>query len=147
VERATVCGSKSWSTLAQRVDGMRRVLIDLGAVAVLVGAGYVFNLLDIKGVLPAFGIAIIVGFGRGVAERRFFPNTPYVIGAIEWLVIMFMAYTISCYVDVLSSQYDNFETVFGFGLLLVLVPDLVSSSISYGFGLFLGGRLFMKRRQ
>src|SRR5205823_14824114 len=102
--------------------------------------------LPTKSMLPAFGIAIAIGFARGFAERRFFGNTSYLVGSVEWLVILFTAYTISCYLDVLSWPYDNFETVFAFGLLLVLVPDLVFSLISYWLGLRLGGRLYVSNQ-
>ncbi len=120
---------------------MRRILINLGALGLLVGAGYAVNLLPSKSILQTFGIGIVVGFGRGLAERRFFANTSYLLCVMEWLVIVFTAYTISCYLDVLLWPYDNFKTVFGFGLLLVLVPDLVLSAIAYSFGLRLGGKL------
>jgi hypothetical protein len=136
---------------------MRRLYLDLLAFGLLIGTDFVTRLISIHttprvtvlsyytDMLFAYGISVAVGFGRGFAERRFVGNTPSWIGGIEWSAIVIIEYALSCYVAVLLWPYDNFETVFGFGLLIVLVPSLALSLISYWFGLRLGSKLQARR--
>lgn len=114
---------------------MRRLLFDLLAFALLLSTDCLIAVVGLKtDMLIALSIPIAVGFGRGLAERRYVGNTPYWIGGIEWAVVVTIEYALSCYVGVLLRPYDNFETVFGFGLLIILVPSLVLSLISYWLG-------------
>jgi hypothetical protein len=116
-------------------DLMRRALFDLLALGLLLGVDCLIAVLGLKTDLPvALSIPIIVGFGRGFAERRYLDNTLYWMGGIEWTIVVIIEYAISCYIGVLLRPYDNFETVFGFGLLVILTPSLILSLISYGLG-------------
>jgi hypothetical protein len=114
---------------------VRRILFDFSALGLLLGTDFLIGVLGIKTSLPiAISLPVAVGFGRGFAEERWVGNAPYWVSGTEWAVIVIIEYSLACYVGVLLRPYDNFETVFGFGLLIVLAPSLVLSLISYWLG-------------
>lgn len=125
----------------QAVQTVRRVLFDLLALGFLLGTDSLMGALAIKtSLLIALSMPIAVGFGRGFAEALWVGNTPYWICGTEWAVVVIIEYALGCYVGVLLRPYDNFETVWGFGLLIVLLPSLVLSLISYWLGFCFGNK-------
>jgi hypothetical protein len=119
---------------------MRRVLIDLAVFCVLVAGNLVLQITSNRSALIGFGLLMVVGFARGFTQNRLFGKGGYIFGSIEWLLIVFAVYTTSCWTGVILHPYDNFETVFGFGLLLVLLPAIALSLISYWIGFVLSIR-------
>src|SRR2546423_954358 len=101
---------------------MKRLLIDFGAFILLVALDWVVGAVAIDSVFVGFIVLGIVGFIRGSSEYRVLQSPKPWWGCIEWIAIVFVEYTLYCYLGVRSHPVDNFETVFGFGLLLLLVP-------------------------
>ncbi|MEP7015947.1 MAG: hypothetical protein ABI925_10945, partial [Verrucomicrobiota bacterium] len=53
------------------------------------------------------------------------------IGVIEWCTIVIASSLALCWIDILVQPRDNFYTVFGFLLLIFIVPSIVTSGIVY----------------
>ncbi len=124
----------------------RRLSLDFIAFGLLIGIGYVIQLFPITpNMLIGFSVPLAVGFGRGFAEHRFVGSTSCWAGTGEWVLIVIAAHITSCYLAVLSWPYQNFTTVFGFTLLIILLPSVVLSTISYWIGVFAAVRLSRKR--
>ena len=77
-------------------------------------------------------IAIILALARAIFERRSFPwkHSLWRQG-VEWIAVVLVANVATCWVDVLLHSHETFWTVFGFNLLIVLVPSLVFSTTAY----------------
>jgi hypothetical protein len=125
---------------------MKRLLLDLGVVVLFIAEyfceevfvrsdlflrGYViFNPL-----LTFVAVASLVGFTRGIAEERIFvPPRILWVGIIEWIFLVFAAYVLTCLLDVTRHPRDNFITVFGFNLFILLIPGLIISTGAYVIG-------------
>jgi hypothetical protein len=113
---------------------MKRLLIDIGAFLALAALGWLVGVVAIDGMFVGLMVLAFVGFVRGSSEYRSLPSPKPWWGSIEWAVIVFVEYALSCYLDVRSHPLANFETVFEFGLLLVLVPGEILGTVAYWWG-------------
>jgi hypothetical protein len=118
---------------------MRRIFFDVLSLALLIGL--VELLPSTASLMIGLCIPVLVGFGRGYVERRFLNVIPYWIGVIEWALIVFASDIILCIPNSKSDPHDNFLTVFGAFFIILIVPSVVLSTMSYATGL-----LFAKTR-
>jgi hypothetical protein len=119
---------------------VKRLLFDLIAFGLLLALDSATALPALNSVLVALAIPGIVGFMRGLAEYRILhPSRPW-WGTVEWAAVIFVEYTLSCYLGVLSHPVDNFETVFGFGLLILLAPSELLGIVTYWSGVTVARR-------
>ncbi|MEY2483499.1 MAG: hypothetical protein QOK24_2027 [Verrucomicrobiota bacterium] len=121
---------------------MHRIIFDLSALALLLTADYLLAAFAMHtGFVVTLGLPVAVGFSRGFAEWRYLSMIPYWVRGIEWTLVVIIEYAVACYIAVLLRPVDNFETVFGFGLLIILVPSVVFSLISFSLGFHIAKRL------
>jgi len=131
---------------------MKRVILDLGVVILFTaeyfceqalaggeasGIGFViFNPL-----LMFVGTASLAGLIRGIAERRMFLSPTILwVGITEWVFLVLVSYAFTCFLDVMRHPPENFITVFGFNLFILLIPALVIST-----GIYVVGRARLNR--
>jgi hypothetical protein len=77
-------------------------------------------------------LAILLALWRAFLERRFFRSKrAFWLQGIEWVGVVLAANVATCWVDVLLHSHESFWTVFGFNLLIVVVPSLVLSTTAY----------------
>ena len=125
---------------------MKRVLLDL-AVVILFTLEYFFEqslptvpsswltFVAFNPLLLFVGTASLVAFGRAAAEQRVF-SSPIIpsIGIVEWAFLVVLSYALTCCFDVKLHPPENFITVFGFNLFLLLLPALIVSTGTYLLG-------------
>src|SRR5436309_1169860 len=122
---------------------MKRLLLDLGVVVVFMAEYFCEQALPEAGpssimfiifnpVLMFVGIASLAAFVRGVVELRVFVS-PTILraGIVEWICLVIISYVLACLLDVIRHPPENFITVFGFNLFILLMPALVVSTIAY----------------
>jgi hypothetical protein len=119
------------------------MLIDLVAVGLLVAEEAVMHVFSRNSeaaldfisdniLVIRLASVIIVGCVRAFAEHRVLKKRSlWWTGAVEWIAIVIAAFLAVCWLDILWNPRDNFKTVFGFNLLLVLVPSVVLSTVAY----------------
>ena len=122
---------------------MKRLLLDLGIVILFVAeyfceqavpsAGTSFILFIVFNPLLMFvGIAVLAAFIRGLAEQRISDTSTILwVGIIEWIGLVFASFVLTCFLDVMRHPPENFITVFGFNLFILLVPGVVVSTGVY----------------
>jgi len=77
-------------------------------------------------------LATILALGRAFVERRFCRSQrSFWLHGVEWISVVLAADIAACWLDVLLHSHETFWTVFGFNLLIVLVPSLVFSTTAY----------------
>ncbi len=77
-------------------------------------------------------LAIILALARAFFERRFCRSKySFWLQGVEWIAVVIAANVATCWVDLLLHSHETFWTVFGFNLLIVLVPSLVFSTTAY----------------
>jgi len=86
------------------------------------------------------GVAGLAAFVRGVAEERIFVSpTMLWVGMLEWIFLVVISYVLTCALDAKRHPPENFVTVFGFGLFILLMPALIIST-----GVYVATRSFFK---
>jgi hypothetical protein len=77
-------------------------------------------------------LAITLALWRAFFERRFCRSKhSFWLQGIEWIAVVLAANVATCWVDVLLHSPETFWTVFGFNLLIALVPSLILSTTAY----------------
>jgi hypothetical protein len=112
---------------------MKRLLVDLCGFGLLVGA--VQLLPTTASIIVGLAIPVTVGFARGYVEQRFLPKIPYWIAMLEWAVVVFAADVMLCIPNSKSDPHENFWTVFGAFFLILIIPSVILSTVSYFVGL------------
>lgn len=122
---------------------MRRILIDLLAVGLLAVEETVMHIFSQNSeaaldfisdniLIIRLASVVIVACVRAFAEHRFLKKSaPWWVGAAEWIAIVIAGFLAVCWLDILWNPHDNFKTVFGFNLFVILVPSVVVSTIAY----------------
>jgi hypothetical protein len=122
---------------------MKRVILDLGVVilftaeyfceqAVAAGEASWIGFVIFNPLLMFVGIASLAGLIRGIAEQRMFVSPTILwVGITEWIFLVLISYTFTCFLDVMRHRSENFITVFGFNLFILLVPALAVSTGIY----------------
>jgi hypothetical protein len=120
---------------------MRRLFVDLSALA-LVTAPVALHLLPASsGLLALMSVPTVVGFMRGFVEYQFLTRIPLWIAGIEWAFVVLVSGIILCIPNSKSDPHDNFMTVFGAFFVIFIIPSVVLSTVSFIFGrLFAGWR-------
>lgn len=130
---------------------MKRLFIDAVVVVVFVAQYFLEQVMDVDvssklslifdPLLLSVIIASVAAWIRAILEQRMF-IPPFVLwlGGLEWAFVVTVSYMLTCFLDVMHHAPENFVTVFGVNLFVLLIPTLVIST-----GVYAATRSFVDR--
>ena len=83
-------------------------------------------------------VPIFVGFMRGFAERRFLTKIPLWVAEVEWGLVVLISMLVLCIPNSKSDPHGNFMTVFGAFFMILVIPSVALSMISFAIGIVFG---------
>ena len=101
---------------------MKRALADVSVFALLFGLLQLVHLLDSIYLLLA--VPVLVGFIRGIVERRFLKHVPKWLAAFECGLVVLTSDIILCALSSKGAAPDNFWTIFGAFFLIFILPSV-----------------------
>lgn len=114
---------------------MRRFFVDLLGLALLTGPMALHLLPVNSGLLVLMSVPIIIGFARGFTECHFLTKIPFWMAEIEWALVVLISMIVLCIPNSKSDPHDNFMTVLGAFFIILIIPSVILSAISFACGL------------